>query len=257
MKVQYASDLHLEMHQNRDYMIENPIVPVADVLVLAGDITKMHIKYYKDEIFDYFADNWDLTIIIPGNHEYYNNPDVKAINRIKLNKKIRENVILVNNDVIQYEDVNFICTTLWSYLSPVNMMAVTRGMNDFRVIEGHYNGELSVMNGYWYNELHSECKKFLRNVLSENKGQKNIVVTHHGPTNLINASEYKGSPINAGFIVDMEDCIDEFDIDYWIYGHTHKNIDAELYGTKIVSNQLGYTFYDEHETFNPEKFLEI
>jgi hypothetical protein len=55
----------------------------------------------------------------------------------------------------------------------------------------------------------------------------------------------------------MEDYINDFDIDYWIYGHTHKNIDAELSGTKIVSNQLGYTFYEEDETFNPEKFLEI
>lgn len=257
MKVQYASDLHLEMYQNRDYMIDNPIIPVADVLALAGDITKMQEKYYKDEIFDYFSKNWKLVIVVPGNHEYYNNRDIKAINRVKLNEKIRENVLLVNNNIITYEGINFICTILWSNLSPTNMYAVERGMNDFNVIKGYHNGSVKTMNGNWYNELHRECKRFLFDSLLKLKGQKNVVVTHHGPTQLINAPEYKGSSINAGFIVDMEDYIHDFDIDYWIFGHTHKNIDAELFGTKIVCNQIGYTFYNENATFKPEKFFEI
>ena len=41
MKIQYASDLHLEMPYNRDYWYENRIEPVGDILILAGDITKL------------------------------------------------------------------------------------------------------------------------------------------------------------------------------------------------------------------------
>ena len=38
MKIQYASDLHLEMSANRRYMQNVPFDVVGDVLVLGGNI---------------------------------------------------------------------------------------------------------------------------------------------------------------------------------------------------------------------------
>ena len=48
-------------------------------------------------------------------------------------------------------------------------------------------------------------------------------------------------------------------IDAWIYGHSHTKIDAEIGGTRIISNQMGYVFEDEHlmNGFDPAKFIEI
>ena len=31
-----------------------------------------------------------------------------------------------------------------------------------------------------------------------------------------------------------------------IYGHSHTNIDAEINGTKVICNQMGYVFDNEH-----------
>ncbi|WP_321515373.1 hypothetical protein [Marinifilum fragile] len=38
MLIQYCSDLHLEFNANENFLIENPIEPVGDILILAGDI---------------------------------------------------------------------------------------------------------------------------------------------------------------------------------------------------------------------------
>ena len=42
MKIQYASDLHLEFRANREWLRENPLEVTGDILLLAGDV--MHIE---------------------------------------------------------------------------------------------------------------------------------------------------------------------------------------------------------------------
>ena len=76
---------------------------------------------------------------------------------------------------------------------------------------------------------------------------------------LCTAEEFKGSIINGAFTVELGDYILDSDIDYWIYGHSHRNIDTQIGRTHILSNQLGYVDYNEHliNGFNPGKMFEI
>lgn len=71
------------------------------------------------------------------------------------------------------------------------------------------------------------------------------------------ADEFKGSPINGGFTVELGNYIADSHIDYWIYGHSHRNIDKTIGNTRCICNQLGYTFYGEHRSFRRDAIIEI
>ena len=72
MKIQFASDLHLEMGPNRNWLKLYPIQPVAPYLILAGDIFVLNrVDEEIDYFIDYFSANWEQVYIVPGNHENY------------------------------------------------------------------------------------------------------------------------------------------------------------------------------------------
>ena len=73
-----------------------------------------------------------------------------------------------------------------------------------------------------------------------------MVVTHHLPALKVVADRHLGSDLNSGFSTELGNFIADSRIDVWIYGHSHTNIDTVISNSKIVSNQLGYTFQDEH-----------
>ena len=59
MKIQYASDLHLEFSDNSSYLKRNPLTPVGDILILAGDVGYLNDdNYSKHPFWDWASDNY-------------------------------------------------------------------------------------------------------------------------------------------------------------------------------------------------------
>lgn len=73
------------------------------------------------------------------------------------------------------------------------------------------------------------------------------------------APYHRVSVLNIAFASEYGELIADSRIDAWIYGHSHTNIDTEIDGTRIISNQMGYVFEDEHlmNGFDPAKFVDI
>ncbi|MCF6333728.1 MAG: metallophosphoesterase [Draconibacterium sp.] len=99
---------------------------------------------------------------------------------------------------------------------------------------------------------------FINKAIRNNKFKKTVVVTHHAPSILCIAQEHKNSSLNDAFVVDLSKFIYNNNIDYWIYGHTHRNVaEVEINGTKIVTNQLGYVQMDEQSGFKNSAVIEL
>ena len=99
--------------------------------------------------------------------------------------------------------------------------------------------------------------RFIKRSVAESAAKHKIVITHHVPSFQLMSPEFRGSKINGAFTVELADYIENSGIDYWIYGHSHRNIDKIIGSTHCVSNQFGYASNNEHYTFDREKVIII
>lgn len=107
--------------------------------------------------------------------------------------------------------------------------------------------------------MHDFCLGYIKKGLAESTAKHIVVVTHHLPTFQVVAPEHKDSVLNSAFATEYKRLIADNQIDAWTYGHSHTNIDTEICKTKVICNQMGYVFENEHiiNGFDPGTFLSI
>jgi len=252
MTIQYCSDLHLEFKQNEIYINAFPLVPKADILILAGDIVPLHQIDDRYKFFDYVSESYKEVYWLPGNHEFYHN-DVSAYSGEVL-KEIRPNVYLVNNVAFEWSSFRLIFSTMWSQINLATAWQIERSMNDFHLIKN--DGQSFTTQNF--NDLHKENLVFLESELAKEFNGKTIVITHHVPTMQHYPEEYKGGILNQAFAVDLDQLIENYHPDYWIFGHHHRNVgDFKIGKTQMLTNQLGYVHLGENRNFDSGKLITV
>lgn len=245
MIIQYASDLHLEFPENKNFLKTKPLLPVGDILLLAGDIVPFAVLEKHLDFFKYLSDHFRATYWLPGNHEYYhfNYTDEYS----NLNSKIGGNIFIVNNQVVTFDQVELLFSTLWGHIPVQQELIVQQRLNDFALIEK--DGKPFTPSDF--NALHKTSLVFLKTELAHKTTKPRIVLTHHVPTLMHYPKQYRNSNINSAFAVELFDIIDTHAPDYWIYGHHHCNTPQfKLGNTTLLTNQLGYVQQNEHQLFN-------
>lgn len=252
MKIQYCSDLHLEFPENRKFIRRNPLIPVGDILVLAGDLVTFRDLEKGHEFIDFVCDHYSAVYWVPGNHEYYDFDITGKPN--PLYEKVRDNFYLVNNHSIVAGDVRLVLTTLWSRIDPQNASDIKSSITDFSAIT--YKGKKFTTTDFTF--LHEESLTFLKKAFQEPGNERFVVVTHHVPSLRNYPKIYSNSPLREAFAVELFDLIEDSGAACWIYGHHHINTPEFTIGqTKMLTNQLGYVHHYEHGSFRRDAWVEV
>lgn len=253
MKIQYASDLHLEFRANREWLRDNPLEVTGDILLLAGDISTLTTNPIPNEDFwSWCSKNYKKVLVVPGNHEFYGTDLVDFAESFEW--ALYPNVSYCQNKVVRIDDMDFILSTLWSYIAPEKELTIKCGLNDFRQII--FGGNR--LTPHEYRREHEFCVRMIKEMVEASTAKHIVVVTHHSPSLLTIATEHLTSPLRSAFATDLHYLMEDGRIDYWVYGHSHTNINCKVLNTEIVCNQLGYVEHNgQMAGFRLDKYFEL
>jgi predicted phosphodiesterase len=243
VKILYASDLHLEFPQNS--FPPPPSPEEYDVVVLAGDVAlgAGGVTWALSQ----FGELGKPIIYVPGNHEYYSHDYDLNNAAMRSCEQLNDNLHVMLPGVLVHHDVRFVCATLWSDLVDLKAkpehqfyrrMAVVRGIADFHVIK-RYSGRRWMAQDCM--DEYDKHLAFIRSQLSAPFAGKTVVITHFMPTYQAVAKKYENSDLNGYFANALDEDMERWKPEAWIFGHTHsKQLLTHPSGTKLCCNPWGY-----------------
>jgi len=249
MKFRLYSDLHLEFSGFRP-----PVPEDVDCVLLAGDIGVGAMGWPWVE--QYLPGTTSL--YTPGNHEYYSPKwSIEQLN-YHLAYKNSPSVKFLQNKEYEFPDEKVVVLgcTLWTDFAINNMVGLDMlrapdVMNDYKWINYKLGVPLRPEHLQWENSC---SRNWLRVSIEiyRNRGWKVIVMTHHAPTELSSAPEYKGDADNCYYVNNLE-----FDFplpNIWVHGHCHNSSDYMIGDCRVLANPRGYVFgggKPENKQFDP------
>lgn len=161
---------------------------------------------------------------------------------------------MVNNRSIEINKYIIHFSTLWSKISSCNADLIERSISDFHQIR--LNGKN--LDVHDFNSMHFTAVNFLKQAFEKRTTKTTIVATHHVPTRRNYPQEFYASALRDAFSAELEELIGQWQPDYWIYGHHHRNTPAfEIGKTRLHTNQVGYFHMGESLGFERNKVIMI
>lgn len=251
MKIQLASDLHLELLP--EWLPHTPIIapaPGADLLVLAGDIHR------ATKAVDAFGD-WPVPVLyVAGNHEFYG--ERWEATRVAIREAgAGTSVRFLDNDALELGGIRFLGCTLWTDFALRGrslqewMSEVGRGLNDYFVIRTE-RGCLRPQQTW---DDHVRSRAWLEAELAKPFSGRTVVVTHHGPHPMSIHPRFAGDLLNAGFVSDLTPLLHRADL--WLHGHVHDSVDYRVGGCRVVANPAGYVLNRLKASVSPDRALKF
>lgn len=274
MKIQLASDLHLEF--NPDVVINNA---GADILCLAGDICLAYHLYrhpvsglpnnaenrekaerYR-KFFEHVSQQFERVLYVMGNHEHYSGRWNNTAEWLRDALEPWPNIQLLDNQFVDINNVRIIGTSLWTDLNkkdPLTMMSIPQMMNDYRAItiKNPFNGAYHKLRPIDTVEEHYKSIASIKQAAEQWNGDV-VVLGHHAPSRGSIHERYRKDLImNGAFCSELDDLIlNQENIRLWFHGHVHNCFDYIIGHCRVVCNPHGYP--GEYTDFNHQCVIEL
>jgi Icc-related predicted phosphoesterase len=266
MRVRVYSDLHFEFHRDKGKSFVALLDPRGvDLLVLAGDITKMKVGFLPT--LTLFRQKFQCPIVyVHGNHEFYESSRERVTRSTREAVQRLRGVYWLDNDIVEIEGRRILGTPLWYPKSrPPETMISTQEEWD-RGLQRYYHPKAKkVVDEVWPDFCSSEgWEKWIykenekaTQFLLDNMREGDIVVTHMLPSRQLIAPQWERAPTNAFFVTDLTPIIVERKPALWCFGHTHESIDTALGQTRAVCNPFGYVPKEINPNFDEHKNVDL
>ncbi len=239
MRVQFASDLHLETTPNQPF--SEILTPSAPVLILAGDVCPVEHPQYA-LFLRWCSQNWRKVLVISGNHEYFCEHVARTIPEVdveiqKIVSQFSNVLFLQGGDSIVLGGFRFMGATLWSKVDNA-LWADARLLQkgDYThtgVPPGRKTRPVDIVS------LHAWQKMHLEAAIAASK-EPIVVITHHLPTHHLVADTHQKNPLLSTYATDLEYMM-VGKVRVWICGHSHTSKQwTAPSGTLCIMNPRGY-----------------
>ena len=253
MKLHILSDLHLSRG-----VLPHPQTD-ADLVILAGDIARPAEAVA-------WASGFDKPVLyVAGNHEFYGGIIDSTMHELKA-RAAGTRIRVLDDEEVVVDGVRFLGSTLWTdYMlfgageaRSTAMAQASQFMRDFSRIRRHEDSP-ALFTPADAADLFQRHTAWLAGKLAEPHAGSTVVITHHAPSPKSIHPRFAGSPINAGFVSDLEALMPTGGPELWIHGHTHDSFDYRVNGTRVVCNPRGYARdgVDENSLFDPLLTIEV
>jgi len=261
MQILILSDLHLEFG---DFIIPKVENEKETIVVLAGDIGLAKKEYTYMDFISNTCYRFKKVIWILGNHEHYGTNFPATLAKLWCATLEHENLYVVDKETVAFDDVAFVCATLWTNMDNNNVMTMNDAklfMNDYKHIRTGPKSEP------WRQKLapldtmadHQRAKEFIFPEIVKQKadGKKVVVVTHHLPSFMSVHESLRGDNLNGAYASELFEDIANTKPDIWIHGHTHFSFDYMIEDTRVVCNPRGYHPDNLNSDFNDTFTIEV
>lgn len=248
-KVGLYSDLHFEFQSDGGKsFVANCNPRGIDLLVLAGDITKMSVGF--DKALGLFRRQYDCPIVyVHGNHEFYQSDRATVVRASRDAVSKHPGVYWLDGDIIEVNGHRILGAPLWYGRSRPHHSSLSSPEEWAEGVMRYYHPKARrVVNELWPDfecisnlsswvyEEHSRSVKFFLDNLREG----DIAVSHMLPSRQCPPLQFQDAPTNCFFLTDLTPIIEERKPALWLHGHTHDSVDLTVGATRIVCNPFGY-----------------
>lgn len=258
MRIQFCSDLHLEINKPKEF--PELLEPVAPILALLGDIGDPESERLMT-FLDWCCRHWSQVLYVPGNHEFWRmkpgtTKTISSANQIFLDfEKTHKNFKFCWRQKLHSEDgVVILATPLWS-----------------RPAEGIIPNELEhawvdrdrTFDAKTLHDLHEGDLKWLQRELKAACNGMVVVLTYYAPTLMLVDSRFVQHPDETLYASDL-DILLRPPVVAWACGHIHQSVQwlrdwetatGESGQILITTNPYGYDH--ENMLFRKEAVLRI